>query len=109
MLIGDLFTYEMKSEQSGGSPHCRLCCEMKNETISHILTFCGAYSDVRNRILQEFSYLCTKSQSGILFSELLNDSEGLCQFILDPTSLNLKRRVNLNDPMLGSFFQLSRD
>ena len=109
MLIGDLFTYEMKSEQSGGSPHCRLCCEMKNETISHILTFCDAYSDVRNRILQESSYLCTKSQSGIIFSELLNDSEGLCQFILDPTSLNLKRRVNLNDPMLGSFFQLSRD
>ena len=24
MLVGDLFTYKMKSEQSGGSAHCRL-------------------------------------------------------------------------------------
>ena len=42
-----------------------------------------------------------KSQFGIIFCELLNDSEGLCQFIFDPTSMN--------DPMLGSFFQSSRD
>ena len=39
MLVGDLFTYQVKSEQSGGSPHCRLCTDMEDETISHILTF----------------------------------------------------------------------
>ena len=38
MLTGDLFTYEKKSEQSGGSPFCRLCSEDKNDSVSHILT-----------------------------------------------------------------------
>ena len=42
MFVGDLFTYEIKSEQSGGSLHCRLCTERKNESVSHILTYCNA-------------------------------------------------------------------
>ena len=50
-----------------------------------------------------------QSESAIEFSELLKDKQELCQFILDPTSMNLSERINLNDPLLGSFFQVSRD
>ena len=31
MLLGDLYTYEVKSQQLGGSPHCRNC-EKQNKT-----------------------------------------------------------------------------
>ena len=109
MLVGDLFTYEKKSEQSGGSPYCRLCDENKNETVSHILTFCSAYSDTRLRILEELANLCKLSISNVDFSDILKSSDNLCQFILDPTSMNLSRRVNMNDPLLGTFFKISRD
>ena len=109
MLVGDLFTYKMKSEQSGGSPNCRLCPDIKDETISHILTFCSVYSDIRIRIFEEYSYLCMQSESGVNFSDIMSDSDKLSQFILDPTSLNLERRINVNDPFLNTFFETSRD
>ena len=109
MLAGDLYTYEVKSAQSGGSPHCCQSCEIKSETISHILTYCSAYSEVRLRIFQEIAYLCMQSKSGVYFAELVKDNELLCQFILDPTSMNLQRRIGNNDPMLGLFIQKSRD
>ena len=109
MLIEDYYTYQMKSEHSGGSPNCRLCPDEKPEDICHILTFCSSYNDIRTRILEEYSYLCLQNSSNINFSELISDSEILCQFILDPSSFNLKNRIHLNDPQLGSFFQISRD
>jgi hypothetical protein len=109
MLIEDYYTYQMKSEQSGGSPNCRLCPDEKPEDICHILTFCSSYSDIRIRIFEEYSYLCLQNSSDINFSELISDSETLCQFILDPSSFNLTKRLHLNDPLLGSFFQVSRD
>ena len=109
MLVGDLFTYEKKSEQSGGSPDCRLCLDNKRESVSHILTFCSAYSDIRTRILQEFAYLCMSSKSDVDFSSMIEDNEVLCQFILDPTSMNLSKRIHMNDPLIHSFFKTSRD
>ena len=109
MLIEDYYTYQIKGEHSGGSPNCRLCPDEKSEDICHILTFCSSYSDIRIRILEEYSYLCLQSSSEVSFSELISDRETLCQFILDPSSFNLKKRIHLNDPLLGSFFQISRD
>ena len=109
MLISDLYTYEVKSEQSGGSANCRLCPDNRIENTSHILTFCSAYSDVRLRILPEYSYLCQNSKSGVNFDDVVKDNQTLCQFILDPTSMNLKKRIALNDPLLVSFFTISRD
>ena len=82
---------------------------MKSESISHILTYCSAYSEVRLRIFQEIAYLCMQSKSGVDFAELVKDNELFCQFILDPTSMNLQRRIGNNDPMLGLFIQKSRD
>jgi hypothetical protein len=74
MLVGNLLTYEIKSEQSGGSPHCRLCTEMKNESISHILTYCSAYRDIRIRMFEEISYLCMQSKSEFNFTNLISDN-----------------------------------
>ena len=50
-----------------------------------------------------------QSKSGVNFADIMSDSDKLSQFILDPTSLNLERRINVNDPMLNIFFQTSRD
>ena len=108
MLIGDLYTYKIKSEQSGGSPNCRLCPDMDVEDISHIL-LCSAYSDIRERKFEEYSHLCMQSTSGVIFSDILNDNQATCQFILDPSSFNLKSRIHINDPHLGSFFKISRE
>ena len=109
MLIGDLYTYQTKSEQSGGSPNCRLCNDSLFEDTCHNLTTCSAYSEIRLRLLQEYSYLCLQSKSEVDFSEFLSENETLCQFIIDPTSFNLKRRISLSDPLIASFFQTSRD
>ena len=110
MLIGDLYTYEVKSQQSGGSPHCRVCYFHVNsdseysthpsESISHILTSCVAYSDIRFRFTEQYTELCNMSTSGVIFSDISCDSDVFCQFILDPTSPNLPRRIHLNDSLL---------
>ena len=101
MLLGDLYTYETKSEQSGGSPNCQLCEDNLSENISHIITFCSAYSEIRLRILNEYSYLCLNSVSRVNFENILNDNKTLCQFILDPFSINLKNRNHPTDPLSG--------
>ena len=110
MLAGDYFTYEIKANQSGGSPHCR-CCPFPspNENISHILTVCLAYSDIRNRMIPEFEKLCNEAKTNLYFQEICNQNVALCQFILDPASFNLRNRVHMNDPILGQLFRLSRD
>ena len=82
---------------------------MKSESVFHILTICSVYSDIRERLIEKYSFLCLQSKSQVDFSEILFDPETLCQFILDPTSINLKRRINPNDALIESFFQLSRD
>ena len=109
MLIDDLYTYQTKSDQMGGSPNCRLCPDRMAENTSHILAICSAYSDIRERKLEEYSYLCMESTSGVIFSETILNSETTCQFILDPSSFNLKSRIHMNDPLLGAFFKVSRE
>ena len=68
-----------------------------------LIRFRFSYSDIRIRILEEYSYLCLHNSSDINVSELISDSKTLCQFILDPSSFNLMKRIHLNDP------QVSRD
>ena len=77
-------------------------------TISHILTLCCAYNDVRETKLEELKHLCKMLKNKIEFSKLLEDKNMLCQFLLDPTSLNLKTRVNNCDPNLNNIFKISR-
>ena len=108
MLIGDFYTYEVKSKQSGGLSHCRVCCGNEEisdnftrppESICHILAICHAYSDIRNRIIKQYKQLCSDITSVLNFNLILSDSELLCQFILDPTSINLPEWINPNDPL----------
>ena len=110
MLAGDYFTYDVKANQSGGSPHCRCCSppSPSNEDLLHILTICEAYAEIRKRIFPVFQALCSQSKSGVDFSEISSENITLCQFILDPSSFNLKTRIHMSDPILGSMFNLSR-
>ena len=117
LLCNVYFTYEKRASQSGGSPHCRSCSvanrvaavNSQPESLSHILTECTLYTEIRDRILPEFEELCQQSKSGLDFTDISCDINKLDQFILDPTSLNLHSRISNSDPKLGLFFQLSRD
>ena len=63
----------------------------------------------REKLISDLRILCSKSRSTINFDKIVEDEKLLCQFVLDPTSLNLPTRVQMNDPLLGDFFRLSRD
>ena len=114
MLCENYFTYEIRANQSRGSPHCRVCSqpnqvEKPSENLSHIISKCVAYENIRSRILPEYSLLCQQSKSSINFADILLDKSRLCQFIMDPGSLNLHPRISQSDPLLDQFFALSRD
>ena len=111
MLAGDFLTHETKSRRSGGSPHCRSCEGPlhRNEDLLHILTECSGYLGIRERMLPEFFEVCRTSKSEVNFEEISKNNQTLCQFILDPTSFNLQKRVHMNDPAKLRLFQLSRD
>ena len=63
----------------------------------------------REKLLQEYKSLCINTQNKIDFEQISEDEALLCQFILDPTSLNLPVRVSMHDPLLANFFKMSRD
>ena len=109
MLAGNFLTYKIKSDQSGGSPRCRLCTSGNDETISHLISTCLGLAVERDRILLQFEELCILTKNQIRFNDICNNEDLLCQFILDPTSLNLPLRVSLSDPLVPDFFKLARD
>ena len=106
-LAGNYLTYQIKASQSGGSAACRLCGTGQPETVSHIIATCSSLESERKIFLSDFSKLCTLAKNDINLNNF--NEEDLCQFILDPTSLNLSSRVNVQDPVLSEFFRLSRD
>ena len=108
-LSGNYLTYDVKASQSGGSARCRICSSGSNETVCHVISTCQALSVERNKLLNEFKKLCSLTKNQINFTDMKESENKLCQFILDPTSLNLGVRVSLNDPLLPDFFRLSRD
>ena len=81
----------------------------KSETIEHMIAHCEAYQNIRERIIQEFEALCSKSKNGLSLKSIVNDPTALTQFVLDPSSFNLPQRININDPILVDMFKLSRD
>ena len=108
-LAGNYLTYQIKSEQSGGSPLCRICPTECTETVSHVISTCTGMAAERGRLLIEYSQLCKKTMNHIEFDEILKNEDTLCQFILDLLSLNLQTRVSLSDPLVPDFYKLSRD
>ena len=93
MLAGDFYTYEVKSDQSGGSPHCRSCSDESKpvENLQHILTSCMAYSHIHiiDKMVGEYQQICNSSKSDLPFQQIYSDKENFCQFILYPASFNL--------------------
>ena len=106
-LTANYLTYKKKAEQSGGSPHCRICMN-ESESICHIISSCMGMAEQRRKLLPELEQLCTTTRNNIDFSMIISSEKVLCQFILDPSSLNLKQRVSLSDPMINNFFKFSR-
>ena len=114
MLCSDTYTYEIKALYQGGSPLCRLCSgypseNTQNENITHIVTQCDAYSELRGRILLQMEVLCASAKTTINFKQIQANNKELCQFILDCTSLNLTTRINEEDEICPKLFALSRD
>ena len=87
-----------------GSPLCR-SCEKENETISHIVAKCDVYAMLRKRLLSQLEEACPQIVSGLDMTE----EETCTQFILDPSSLNLTSRMNIDDPMIPTVFSYIRD
>ena len=109
LLAGNYLTYKIKADQSGGSARCRICTSGSDESVSHVISTCQSLSDQRQKVLEDFHTLCKATKNKINFEEIVKSDDILCQFILDPTSLNLPVRVSLRDPLLTDFFKLSRD
>ena len=109
MLSGNYLTFYKKSLQSGASPICILCTDNVNETLCHLITECSAIYKKRTQIIYEISILCDSTKNKIDFNRIITIKEELCQFILDPSSMNLLNRVSTYDPLLSDFFQLSRN
>ena len=114
MLCSDTYTYEIKALYQGGSPLCRLCTGhpsgfKENENITHIVTQCDAYSDLRSRILHQMEVISASAKTEINFKQISSNNRELCQFILDCTSLNLSTRINEEDDICPRLFELSRD
>ena len=111
MLAGDYYTYQIKASQSGGSPHCRVCDSDENtpEDTAHMISTCNAYTDTRERIKKQLKQICTENIQYLDFEHISSNTNTFCQFILDPSSMNLEHRVHINDPFLGEVFKLSRN
>ena len=106
MLCGNYLKFEIKSNQSGGSPHCRLC-SYEIDSLEHLIAQCFKFDDVRTRMKTSISSILKESKIQINISDL--SDKQFTQFVLDPSSLNLPSRVNINHPVLPQLFQQSRD
>ena len=112
MIWEVVLTYEVRAAQSGGSPNCRTCSKTSNlltENLEHILTSCDAYDNIRERIFPQFDQILQSSRSKFSLYDFASTNENLCQFLLDPTSINLKFRIMSDDPTLSEILTLSRD
>ena len=108
-LAGNYLTYSVRAAQSGGSSACRLCLSGSEETTSHVISSCLALSQERQKLFGEYITLCKLTKNCLNFENFLENEELTCQFILDPTSLNLSERISPNDPILKNILNLSRD
>ena len=83
-LSGNYLTYKIRSDQSGGSPRCRICETSSDETVSHVISACQGLADEREKILPEFSKLCAQTKNNLNFEDFMQNKDKLFQFILDP-------------------------
>ena len=119
MISGDYYTYSMRSSQSGGSPHCRICSSTEHsdelqpapeEDISHILTECVGTKEIRETILPKIEAASRKTKCPIDFQVIKKSPKILTQYLLDCTSLNLNNnmRVNISDEAASDIYREAR-
>ena len=60
-------------------------------------------------MLKQLEKLCMMTKNNINLLEIISNEKILCQFILDPSSLNLSKRVSLSDPVINMFYKFSRE
>ena len=113
MLVGNYLTLEEKSLQSGGSPFCQLCLNEDEpkvevvESIEHLISTCIGLNETRSNIISSMKNLIHLAGLRIEIDKF--SPKELTQFLLDPSSLNLAKRVSISHPILPNMFQLSRD
>ena len=110
MMIGNYFTGYLSSK--GPTQECPLCDTLVTsyiDSLTHLIATCVALNAERNRVLEEYTTLCKNINSPIVFNDFQESKMKLAQFILDPASLNLNRRVNISDPNLHKFLKISRN
>ena len=66
-------------------------------------------AEERERMFKEMKQLCKITKNNIDFNKIISDEKVLCQFILDPASLNLTNRVSLSDPLISQFYKFARE
>ena len=117
-LAGDYLTYSLShSHGNGKSPHCRLCSSgdsSPEESVTHIISQCSALDVVRSRLVSEVSdvvqHLSPKEWNRNLI--LLNDPKILTQYVLDCTSPNLPKSLQVpprDSEKTISVFKVTRD
>ena len=110
MLIGCYFTgFLLSKQETQFCPLCKTSVTTYVDSLVHLLVICGTLAEERERLLAEFDLLCHETTNNLSLSIVSNSHEELCQFILDPASMNLMHRVHLTDPALSKFLKLSRD
>ena len=103
----------MISLQSGGSSKCRLCSDPNAptegpcESTEHLISQCTKFDSLRTKIKSEMNVIC-KEENIKINVETLSDKD-FTQYLLDPSSLNLQKRVNINSSALPQLFKISRD
>ena len=113
MLMGDFYSFEVQNLHSGSSPFCKLCHKedsnenKKVENTCHILASCTALLDIRTKYYQYYNQKL--SDSYMNFDSIFSNEESACQFVLDPTSMNLESRINFTDPLATELFNISRN
>ena len=71
MLCRSLLTYGVKFEQSGvGSPHCRLC-DLPFDPVTHLVSTCSTFNDVREQILIEIDEKLKASKNCLRLSNVM--------------------------------------
>ena len=111
MFLSDYITFNEKSITTGSNPDdCRLCLTDQPETdspvtgqpetVCHLLSSCMALYEDRQRFLMEYSQKLLLTKNLLQLSEFTQTNEIFSQFVLDPRSMNLSRRVHMTDPVL---------
>ena len=110
MLVGCYFTrFLLWKQETQFCPLCKTSVISYIDSLVHLLVICSTLAEEREKLLVEFELLCQETKNKLTISSVSNTHEELCQFILDPASMNLKHRVHLTDPPLSKFLKLSRD